>query len=801
MPALVGMGVLSAATLLAEVALTRVFSIAQFHHFAFLLVSLALLGFGASGSLLAAWPRLQERRYWPGYALGFGIALVGAYLFVDHLPFDSYAIAWDGRQAGLLVANLLALAVPFTFAGALVGAMLTGGAARAGRIYAANLVGSAAGILLAPLTLASLGSEHAIILCAGLGAVAALLLAGRRALSTATASLVGVAALALLIALPPVFEIQPSPYKRLSQFRLDPDARVLFTRQDATARLDVVEASTIHSAPGLSPSYMGTLPPQAGLLLDGDLLLPVLDTRNAPPELARALPSSIGHRIRPAANVLLLGSGGGMEAWAALANGARQVTVVEPSALVLRALTDDMAEWTGLGDDPRVRVIHDDLRAFADHTDARFDLVELTLSDTYRPVTSGAYSITETYSLTVEAFRAYLRLLQPDGIFVVTRWLQTPPSEELRTLGLIVEALDGRPPLEHIVAFRSFQTATFLVKSTPFTAAETDSLLDAIDELHFDLILASRMPAEMLDHYARVGSPIYHDLALALATAPDRPAFHAGYDFDIRPPTDDRPFFFHFFRWEQTPVVLENLGRRWQPFGGSGYFVLLALLAFAITAALVFVVGPIGLRPGLRRSLGALGPRRAAAVLGYFGLLGLAFMFVEITLIQRSILVLGWPTLALTVVVGTLLASSGLGSAISDRVSWRGALVTLGLLLATFPAIMGLASPPLLALPLPARLLAVSLLIAPVGVLMGIPFARGIRDLAGTERVVAWAWAANGGASVVGAVLAALGSLSLGFTAVLLLAATLYLVAALLVKVISPAVVPPAVVPAAGTAP
>ncbi len=789
MAALFGMAVLSAATLVAEVALTRVFSIAQFHHFAFLLISLALLGFGASGSLLAAWPRLQERRFWPSYALAFGVAVIGASLFVNHLPFDSYAIAWDGRQAWLLVADLLALAVPFTCAGLLVGAMLGAGAADAGRIYAANLLGAAAGAVLALAGLQTLGAERTILLCSGLGAVAALLLSGRRSGLTAAASLMATAALALLVVLPTVFEIQPSPYKRLSQFRLDPDARVVATRQDATARMDIVKAASIHSAPGLSLAYLGPLPRQTGFLLDGDVLLPVPDAASAPPELARALPSAIGHRARPRADVLLLGSGGGMEPWAALANGARRLTIVEPSALVLEALTGEHGMAAGLAADPRVTLIREDLRSYAARTEARFDLVELVLTDGYRPVTSGAYSLTETYSLTVEAFRAYLGLLKPDGIFLVTRWLQTPPSEELRTLGLIVEALDGRPPLEHIVAFRSFQTATFLVKAAPFTDDETETLLDAIDALRYDLVFAPRMPPEMLDRYARVGRPIFHDLALGLATATDRPSLDAGYEFEITPPTDDRPFFYHFFRWEQTPAVLENLGRRWQPFGGSGYFVLLALLAFASAAALLFVVAPIGLRAGFRRSLAVLGGPRAAAVLGYFGVLGLAFMFVEIVLIERFILVLGQPTLALAVVVGALLASSGLGSAISGRVPWRGATVVLALVLALYPTITGLVGQALLPLPLPARVLAVGLVIAPVGVLMGIPFARGIRSLGGTEGVVAWAWAANGSTSVVGAVLAALLALSLGFTPVLLLGATLYASAALLVPTVSGAIV------------
>ncbi len=790
MRTLAGLGLLSAAMLLLQVALTRVFSVAQFYHFAFLVISLALLGFGASGSLLALGPRLRRRDAGPWYALGFAVSAVAAYLFLNHLPFDSYAIAWDVTQVYLLLGNLLGLAVPFVFAGALVGALLSQEAAQAGRVYAANLLGSAAGAALAPLLIGSLGSERVVLLCAVLGAGAALILAappggshGQPNPRTGTArglallSLAGL--LGLLLAFPAVFEVQPSPYKRLSAFRLDPDTAITATRQNAYARLDVVDSPSIHSAPGLSLTYFGPLPPQIGLLIDGDALVPVTEASRASPALAGALPAAVAYARRPGGEAVILGAGGSLDAWAALVNGAGSVTVVEPNQLVYEELAGELRAFAGL-DDGRVRLVHDEIRAFTPRAGRTYDLVQLGLTDNYRPITSGAFTLTENYVLTVEAFRAYLDLCGEDGLLVFTRWLQNPPSEELRALGLILAALGDRDPLQHIVAFRSFQTATFIVRPPPFPSAEVDALLADITRLRYDLLLAPIMPPAMINRYARLETPIYHDLFLALATAPDRAAFYAAYDFDIAPPTDDHPFFFHFFRWRQTPAVLQNLGQRWQPFGGSGFFVLLALLAFAALAALMFVLLPVGLRGRFRAALRGAGSGRSARALGYFTAIGLAYLLVEVALIQRYILTLGQPTLAVATVIGALLLFSGLGSARSRRLPWRRAMLGLVALLAVYPWLTEALTPLLLPLPLLPRMAAVALLIAPVGLLMGLPFPRATAALADAPDLVPWAWAANGSASVISAVLAVTLSLSWGFTAVLLIGAGLYLLGAAL---------------------
>jgi spermidine synthase len=779
----VGVAVLSAAILLAEVTLSRVFAIVQFHHFAFLLVTLALLGFGASGSLMAVLPQLSSPRLWPAYALGFALSSMAGYLLVVWFPFDSYRIAWDAREVWLLVANLVALAVPFAFAGLLIGGALRHSPAQAGQIYGANLIGSGLGAFGAPLAIMTIGAEHALPLAAALGAAAAAPLAGRRRSVAIAGGILAAVLVALPFVAPGAVDPQPSPYKRLSQLRLDPDSRVLATRQDAAARLDIVVSSTIHSAPGLSLSYLGGLPPQVGLVLDGDALLPVPQADAFDPDLGRSVPSALAYRIRPEADTLLLGSGGGFPALAALANGATSVTVVEPSRLVLDALSAELREWGGLADDPRVSLVHDDVRAFAAAAggDAAYDVVELSLTDAYRPVTSGAYSLTETYALTTDAIAAYLDLLGDDGILLVSRWLQTPPSEELRTLGMVAEALGDRSSrlTDHVFAYRTFQTASFLVKNTPFTTNETDALLAELERLRYDLVLAPRMPDEMVNRFAVTEHALFHEQAVELATTSDRDALYARSPFDITPPTDERPFFFHFFRWQQTPDVLENLGRRGQPFGGSGYFVLLALLAFAVVAALAFVLAPIALARRFRSSLGDVGARRAVPSLAYFTALGLAFLLVEIALVQRAILVLGQPALALATVLGGVLLASGLGSIASSHLPWRASLIAA----ATLAALGAMTSTALahaaLDLPLPIRLIGLTAFIGPLAFFMGVPFARGIAALHAHPAMVPWAWAANGSASVVAGVLAALLSLSFGLGAVLWVGAGFYAVALL----------------------
>ncbi|MBN1680142.1 MAG: hypothetical protein JW966_07610 [Anaerolineae bacterium] len=783
MRVLSGIGLFSATALLFQVTLTRLFSIAQFYHFAFLVVSLALLGFGASGSLLAVWPRLRSSRLGAVYALGFAPTVVFAYLVLNHWSFDSYAIAWDRQQLWRLLLNLFCLAVPFTFAGALVGAFLSDRAYSPGQVYGANMIGSALGAALAPVLLANIGDARIVVLCAGLAALAALMLVPqtlpyRHMLHTLSLLALSAGAVGLLFPWD-VFEIQPSPYKPLSHYRRNPDATLESPRYNAYSRLDIVHSTTIHSAPGLSMTYFGAPPPEIGLLIDGDNLMPVPEAAATSPAFAQSMPAAVGFSLYEQPDVLVLGLGGGFDAVIALENGARSVVGVEANGLIIDALRGDLRAWSGLAGDPQVELVHKDIRPYVRQSDQTFDIVQLALNDAYRPVTSGAFTLTENYVFTVEAFRSYMERLADNGVLIVTRWLQSPPSEELRTLGLIIDALEqrGHDPGSRIIVFRSFQTITFLVKDSPFTADEQRVILEQVERLRYDMVLAPDLPPETVNRFAQLPEPVYHTTFNNLLNSTDRDAFYAAYDFDVRPPTDEHPFFFHFFKWAQTPDILDNLGRSWQPFGGSGYFVLVALLGFALAAALLLIMLPIGLIKRFRAGIRQAGKRRSLCVFVYFGALGLAYLLIEIAAIQQFVLILGQPTLAIAVVLATLLLFSGVGSLLSDRLAWGHMLLVLVLVVLAWPWLIDAASGVLLKLPLAARLPLSIITLAPLGLLMGIPFARGVSAIHDMSDLVPWAWAINGSASVVSAVLASLLALTFGFTWVLWLGGLLYGVA------------------------
>ena len=829
----VGLFLLSAATLAFEVNLTRIFSVAQFYHFAFMIVSLALLGFGASGTFLTLFPHrldfaelsrgvsrrsLKERdpvRTLPWLSWGFAFTAIGSYALTIYVPFDSFRIAHDWRQAVVLALHYVALATPFFCSGTAVGLSLASQPERVGRTYAANLTGSAAGCLLAVVAPSLVGGEGTVLLSAALALLAALIFQHpastikrqtsnvKRQASRFTfhvsrithyASRITQALLALVLVLaalyPPAFlEIKLSPYKSLSYALLYPDAELLFQRWNGFSRVDVVGSKGIRSLPGSGFRCTGQPPPQRGLTVDGDELSPISHVALGFTglEFTDCLLTALPYRLRPNARALVLEPRGGFDVLIALAEGARAVTAVEANPLIVEAVRAQ-GVWAGrVYDDPRVAVVLEEARAYTRRTWERYDVVVPSLAAPQRTVTSGAYSLAEDYRYTVQAFADYLARLDEGGLLVVTRWLQVPPSESIRAFALAVEAVErtGGDPRASIVALRSYQQMLILVRRGAFTEEELETVRAFAAPRAFDLVYLPGIRPDDVNRYNVLPEPDYYHACVELLGAGDRDVWYRDYPFDVEPPDDDRPFFGHFFRWRQAPDVLAMAGHTWQPFGGAGYFVLLALLALAVLAAGVLILLPLAVRrpfdhgrsvrPQGRR--GGVGQGGAlGATLAYFALLGLGYLCVEIPLMQRFILFLGHPAYALAAVLFALLLFSGLGSLLSHR-------VPLWLVLAMLPVLVGgyaLGLPILfeaaLAAPLRSRMVVTVVALAPPGLLMGMPFPRGLALL---ERrapgFIAWAWGVNGAVSVVASVLAALLALSFGFSAVLAVGAVCYL--------------------------
>jgi hypothetical protein len=353
------------------------------------------------------------------------------------------------------------------------------------------------------------------------------------------------------------------------------------------------------------------------------------------------------------------------------------------------------------------------------------------------------------------------------------RWLQNPPSETIRLVALAVEAArnDGIDPTASVLVLRGYSVGLVMVAPDGFGSADLAAVRSFAEERRFDLVAAPGLTAAEANRFNVVPGDPYHPASTALLAAADPAAIYRAAEYDIRPPTDDHPFFGHFFRWSQASEVLESLGTTWQPFGGAGYLVLVALLILAASGAALLIILPLVL--GRRRRTRSAGGR--LWTLAYFGLLGIGFLFVEIPLIQRYILLIGHPTSALAVVLFALLLSSGIGSALSDRVPWRpGAAALTAMILAMVPAV-AVTSDLLLAAPLWIRMPVGALLLAPLGFLMGIMFPKGIAHLEdAVPDLVPWAWGVNGTFSVISAVAAALLALTSGFRSVIALGAVCY---------------------------
>jgi len=797
---LLAVAALAGATLCLESALTRLLAVAQFYHFAFLVVSLALLGFAASGSLLSVSPRWQASD--PGRLLAVsGIAFAGsvglAYLVVNRLPFDSYAIAIDRRQVVYFGLYYLGLCLPFVCSGLGIASALASGGQRSHTVYAANLLGSAGGALLAPGLMYLAGVPGALLGSALLGILPGVFSLNRQRtgwrvliVGIFTGGILGLLWLsAANLSWRSPLGLEISSYKSLAYARLHPGYQQVLGRWNAISRLDVVAGAGTRALPGLSYTYPDTPPEQLGLSIDGDDLSPVSLVQPQDFPAAAYLPEAIAFQLRPSARALVLEPGAGLGILQAQAGGARQITAVLPNGMVAGAVARS-APGTNPFEAPNVRTVVATGRVFLQGLPEPFDLIFLPLSDAYHPVTSGAYSLHETYSLTVEMFARALEQLAPDGVLVVTRWLQTPPSEELRLAATLVEALEesgGVAPSQALVAYRGIQTMTFLVQPDGWQAAELDPVRRFAESRKFDLVWAPDISPAETNRFNKLPEPVYYQEFRALLEASDRQAYYANYPFDVRPPRDDHPFFFHFFTWEQTPQILAGLGRTWQPFGGSGFLILLALLALVTLLSALLVLLPL-LLPTRRTSSqpppGGQAGRKSLLghVLAYFCLIGLAYLLVEIPLIQRWILLLGNPTYAFTAVVLSILTFSGLGSAAAGwrRLPKRAALATLILLALLTPWMTSQVIYLTLGWPAWGRAAAAVLALFPLGILMGLPFPFGLQQMAGKDQaqrapgLVPWAWAVNGCASVIASVLAAILSLTYGFSLVLWLGAAAY---------------------------
>ena len=728
-----------ATTLLLEVALTRVFSLTQGYHFAFLSVSLALLGAAAGGAAVAAGlpagPSLRRPAPW---CLLAGPAILLAAVAVSRLPVETYALAWSARQAGLSFALVLLLTLPFALLGMSLALSFELGSG-AGAVYAANLVGSAAGALAAALILPHWGPVRSLVLTACLSA-AALLWVSRR-----HTRLLVLPLLALAVALPwdGALPLRLSTYQPLWQALQAEGSQLLDSFWSRQGRVDVVAGPNLRMAGGISPECPEPVPPQTMVYQDGDSPRPIVNVSRADQAgFVRCLPGWTALRLRGPDSTLVLDPAGDVSLWLALTALPGDLAAVVPASGVRAALSD--ARWGSVAvRSERVRLLGDNPRALL-RGGERWDLVYLPLRGAYRAVGWGTGSLTEDYGRTVEALTDALAALADGGYLVAESWLQQPPSEELRLWLTVIEALARRgvlDPAGHLLAARSMQTLVIAASPTPWSDTEIARFRAETQALKLDLVWVSGIQPQETNHYNRLPEDVYHQtFAAALA---DPAGVADGYAFMVQPPTDGRPFPHHYFRWSHTTRILAQAGQVALPFGGIG-FLLLPLLLVVLALLAVLLLGPALVRVRDRPGI--------ASVVGFVSL-GLGYLLVELPFLQAAILLLRDAPTSMALVVSAMLLGSGLAAALSERHPSR---LWLCLPLAAVGLAMGGISflPGLLTQPDWVLASAVFLLGSLIGFGLGGAFPTLMRQSSRRPGQRAWAVAANGAASTLASVLA-----------------------------------------------
>jgi spermidine synthase len=768
---LAGLAFTSFAALLLELALTRLFSVILFYHFAFLAISIALLGLGGGGVFAYLWKQrlatFDTRQLATRLCMANACMVVIVLEIVLHVP---VALDVSGKNFLRLSVLYLAAALPFFLTGLLFSIVFAREPQRIPRLYGADLCGGALACLAVVPLLNWIGGPNVILAAAVAMALAGAVWGESRAARRNAGVLACI--LAILIGANYSGRLIDVVYAK-GIFR-DP-AWVEFARWNALSRVEVDrqgQAKAIVIDADASTYIMNADPAHwHDTEWENDLM-------SAPPALANVL--------RPRGEFAIIGPGGGVDVLRAVANGSPSVTGIEINPIIattiMRGRYADYAQH--LYQRPDVHIHVTDGRSFLRASPQHFDVVQMTLVDTWASTAAGAFALSENNLYTVEAFREYFEHLKPDGMIAITRWEFRQPRETLRVVAVAMEALHRlgveNPSQNFIIASQGQLNAdgipvVVLAKKTPFTPAEESAVTSHIRR--YSALSPLYLPSQP-------GQNPFSDLI----ASNDPYAFARTYAYNVAPVDDNAPFF--FFTLKASQILGEQGLRRgidWKV--NLGVLVLLLVLVISLVAVVVFLVLPLALQ---RRRM-----QHSPISLIYFVAVGLGYILVEIAFIQRFVLFLGHPTYALTVVIFLLMLSSGVGSIFSRQWLHRAQMAWIPLALVIASLLIEIFFLPgrlvaLVGLDFSYRLVISGVLLIPLGFVMGMPFPTGLRALAvasppeflpgkaASENAVEWAWAMNAAASVLGSVLAMVIAIQFGLTATLACGATAYVIALML---------------------
>ncbi|HYE34473.1 SAM-dependent methyltransferase [Methylocaldum sp.] len=793
---LLSVSLISAAALGYEILLMRLFSIIQWHHFAYMMISLALLGYGASGTFLALTQRFLLPRFGAAFVLNaalFGLSAALCFLAAQEVPFNALEVLWSPREWRHLVLIYLILTPPFFFAANCIGLTFQRYKEIIGRIYAADLSGAGIGALAVVLLLFLVFPLNALVVASGLAFAAAALAwiaLAMRPSGLAMALIAAIPSLWLLVHWSDV-ELRPVEYKSLSQALRVAGAARIEERSSPLGLLSVVRSPEVpfRHAPGLSLNSPAPVPEQLAVFTDGEGMSAInrWDGSQGSLGFLDYVPSALPYHMLPRKpKILVLGAGGGSEVLQAIYHDAERIDAVELNPQMLDLVSRDYAAFAGhVYDHPSVSMHAAEARSFVAASAEHYDLIQIALLDAFNTSSAGSYALNESYLYTVEALQAYVAHLRPDGFLAITRWVRLPPRDEIKLFATATDALARSgvaEPGRRLMWIRGWQTSTLLIKNGDITNPEITALRQFCDDRSFDPVYHPGIQAQQTNVYNLLKEPYFFEAATALL-GPERESFIQRYKFDVRPATDDRPYFFHFFKWPLLSEAFKLKGSGGLSLLDMGYPILLSTLLQSAVIGALLILAPLRFLRSASESSMRYG--RRLGIFSYFFAIGLAFMFTEIVYIQKFILYLGHPLYAVAVVLAGFLVFAGMGSryaAASPRqtgrqIAWaaKAIIAVSAVYLVLLPSLFDAS----IALPSPVKVTVVLALIAPLAFFMGMPFPLGLSRLAAeAEHLIPWAFGINGCASVIAAILATVLAIHVGQFWLLVAALSLYGLAA-----------------------
>lgn len=783
-----------------------------------MIISIAMLGIGTSGTILSLFPRLKEMSKTGIYCLAQGIGISLSYILSNRIPFDPVKLSWSEMQILYIGLYYIILSIPFFFAGLIVAASFSALSEKSGILYAADLIGAGMGSMGVLFLMIYAPPEKTVFVISVIALSAAFISGGKRL------KIASLTVILLTISLPfydAFTGIKMSPYKGLQTAIKYPGAEHLKTYFSPYTRIDTLKSPAARFAPGLSLKYTDDLPAQIGVSIDGgDVNAVTSHDDNKALEFLRYLPSALPYEIvtepeltdisnarSPAhptfssewlkrdkerltvmrsqnKDVLILDPKGGLECLIAEYYGSSSIYKIESNPLLVNIIQNDLNGFSGgiYSRNTRTGIG----RSWLKSGGMGFDIIDIPLTGNSP---SGTFGIAEDYKLTVEAFREYITHLKTGGILSIHTFIIPPPRIDLRVLITLVSAMEElgiQDVKNHIVAIRSWGTVCILMKKSEFSLHDIRAIKKFSKNMRFDLIYYPGISEEETNLYVHMPSNEYFSAFINLLDKEKSVRFIDSYIFDIKPVRDENPFFHYYLKFKNINEIYNTMGRKWQYFIEEGYIlpaVFFQVLFFGLILMILPAISTAGYKVKAEKK-DNLTP--GLSLLPYFAFLGTGFMFVEVSLVHKMILPLENPSYAVATVITSILISSGTGSLLSYKFSAlrnRAVSLAIPLLIILYSIFLPHIFAFLYLQHLPVRILLVSLSLIPLALLMGIPFPTGLKILGERNKsLIPWAWSVNACLSVLAPVLTIMIAISFGFTVVLYLGSLSYLLAFLILR-------------------